>query len=169
MANSFSRANILRHVPMINEKVDRLMARLTEYARAEKAIPLVAAFRCLTIDTITEFCYGQSLGALECDDFHCSQFEAFDIVTPGVPFVCVSLGYYHVSAEQLIPGTQFQHFPFLRQILRWVSDYELPFVPGGMREMEKVSKLLKLLSDSFKSLSNDSCRAPRMDSKLPEC
>jgi hypothetical protein len=145
MANSFSRANILRHVPKMNEKVDHLMARLTEYARAEKPIPLVAAFRCLSIDTITEFCYGQSLGALECDDFHCSQFEAFDIVTPGVPFVCVSSGYDPVDAQQLIPGFQFQHFPFLRQMLRWVSDYELPFVPSGMREMEKVSELLNLL------------------------
>lgn len=87
MSNSFSRANILRHEPMMTKKVDQLMKRLVEYAEAERPIPLVAAFRCLTIDTITEFCYGQSLNALESDEFHCSQFEAFDIVTPGVPFV----------------------------------------------------------------------------------
>lgn len=120
MANSFSRANIIRHEAAITRKVDELMGSLEEYTQAGKAIPLVAAFRCLTIDTITEFCYGKPLGAMKDKTFFHRQFEAFDIATMGTPF--------------------FQHFPFLRQCLRWVSDYELPFVPGGIREMEKGAK-----------------------------
>ena len=87
MSNSFSRAGMLRNEGMMSIKIKKLMDRMKQYSQEGRPIPLLSAFRCLALDTITEFCYGEATGALESEDFLCAQFEAFDKQTPSVPFV----------------------------------------------------------------------------------
>lgn len=67
-------------------KVSRGIARMETYTACGRPLPLLSAFHCLSLDTITEFCYGVPLGALDDENFQSLQFEVFDIVTPSVPF-----------------------------------------------------------------------------------
>ena len=65
------------------------MDRFTQSAKDEQIIPLFPAFRCMTLDTISEFAFGKSAGALQLGDYKSSVFEAIDKATHSVPFVSV--------------------------------------------------------------------------------
>lgn len=58
-------------------KVQTLMVRLGQYVEANKPLPLMNAFRSLTLDTITDFCYGESTGALHAENLNIPLFESF--------------------------------------------------------------------------------------------
>ncbi|KAJ5781189.1 cytochrome P450 [Penicillium paradoxum] len=115
ISHAFSRANIIQHEGSIYEKGYLLMDRFTKSAKNGQIIPLFPAFRCMTLDTISEFAFGKSTGALNLDNYKSAIFEAIDKATHSVPF--------------------FQHFPFLRELLRWASYYNLSAVPNGFLEL----------------------------------
>lgn len=87
MSYAFSRAGILNFEEVMASKVQTLMARLSQSVEAKKPLPLMNAFRSLTLDTITEFCYGESMGALHVENFETPLFESFDLATKATIFV----------------------------------------------------------------------------------
>jgi cytochrome P450 len=89
ISHAFSRANIIQHEGSIYEKSRDLMDRFTQSAKDGHIIPLFPAFRCMTLDTISEFAFGQSAGALQLGDYKSAIFEAIDKATHSVPFVSV--------------------------------------------------------------------------------
>ncbi|KAK3896972.1 cytochrome P450 [Staphylotrichum tortipilum] len=111
ISHAFSRANIVQHQASIWDKAGYLMGRLTKRVRENETIPLFPAFRCMTLDTISEFAFGRSTEALKLEDFESVIFDGIDKATGTVPF--------------------FQHFPILREALRWASYFKLTAVPNG--------------------------------------
>ncbi|KAJ5915766.1 hypothetical protein N7454_010907 [Penicillium verhagenii] len=115
VSHAFSRANILQHESSIYEKALYLMDRLEQRAKADQIIPLFPICRCMTLDTISEFCFGKSTNALEIDNFESTVFEAIDKANGSVLF--------------------FQYFPFLRQLLRLANYCKISVIPNGFIEL----------------------------------
>ncbi|KFZ25402.1 hypothetical protein V502_00123 [Pseudogymnoascus sp. VKM F-4520 (FW-2644)] len=120
ISHAFSRANIVKHEASMYEKAAYLMGRIAQCAKDDQAIPLFPAFRCMTLDTISEFAFGRSTGALQLESFESAIFDAIDKATNSVPF--------------------FQHFPLLRQLLRWASYYNLSTVPNGFLQLGQAAE-----------------------------
>lgn len=67
------------------------MDRIAQRAKGDQVIPLFPAFRCMTLDTISEFAFGRSSGALQLENFESPIFDAIDKATHSVPFVSLRL------------------------------------------------------------------------------
>lgn len=87
LSNAFSRANVVQHHASILEKAEYLMDRISRGVAKGETIPLYPAFRCMTLDTISEFAFGKSVGALEAEGFESEIFEAIDKANGSVSFV----------------------------------------------------------------------------------
>jgi hypothetical protein len=73
----FSRQSILKLEPMLMEKVDLCCQRFDEFYAAGRPIKVEWALKSLTIDIVSEFCFGQSLGALYDDNFMGGPVQVF--------------------------------------------------------------------------------------------
>lgn len=73
------------------------MEVLSQKHVAGKSCDLLFAFRCFTVDTIVDFCFAQSVNAIDEPDFKAPIVEAMD----------ASLPTFHI----------FKHFPFFRKII----------------------------------------------------
>lgn len=91
ISHAFSRANIIQHGAAIYDKATYLMGRIEQRAKEGITVPLYPVFRCLTLDTISEFAFGKSLKALELENFHSPIFEGMDKATHSVHFVSIIL------------------------------------------------------------------------------
>lgn len=89
ISHAFSRANIVQHESAIYDKAAYLISRIEQRAKDGLAVPLYPVFRCMSLDTISEFAFGQSTNALELKDFHSPVFEGIDKATHSVPFVSI--------------------------------------------------------------------------------
>lgn len=87
ISHAFSRANILQHEGIIYNKAICLMDRIAQRAMHGHVVPLFPAFRCMTLDTLSEFAFGVSPGALQLERFESVIFDAIDKATHSVPFV----------------------------------------------------------------------------------
>lgn len=90
ISHAFSRANIVQHQASIYDNAAYLMDRIAQRVKDGRTIPLFPAFRCMTLDTISEFAFGRSTGALKLEGFESVIFDAIDKATGSVPFVCSS-------------------------------------------------------------------------------
>ena len=90
ISHAFSRANVIQHKESIYEKAVYLMDRIAQRAKEDgQTIPLFPAFRCMTLDTISEFAFGRPTGALQLENFESAIFDAIDKATQSVPFVSI--------------------------------------------------------------------------------
>lgn len=87
MSHAFSRANVVQHRASIYEKGEYLMERIRQRVTNNMTVPLYPAFRCMTLDTISEFAFGRSVGALELQGFESDIFLSIDQASGSVPFV----------------------------------------------------------------------------------
>jgi cytochrome P450 len=90
ISHAFSRANIVQHQASIFDNAAYLMDRIAQRVKNGQTIPLFPAFRCMTLDTISEFAFGRTTGALKLEGFDSGIFEAIDKATGSVPFVSFS-------------------------------------------------------------------------------
>lgn len=109
ISHAFSRANIIQHEGSIYDKSLYLMGRLTQTVKDGQIIPLFPAFRCMTLDTISEFAFGKSAGALHLDDYKSAIFEAIDKATHSVHFV--SIVYSSKQAKEAVNTASFNTSP----------------------------------------------------------
>jgi cytochrome P450 len=73
----FSTAAIARIEPTIHALAKRLADRMATCAARDEAIPLFYAYRCLTVDLISEYAFGKQLGMLERADWGASFYSAW--------------------------------------------------------------------------------------------
>ena len=118
------------------------MERIRQLVADGETVPLFPAFRCMTSDTISDFAFGRSVGALELERFETDIFHSIDQATGSVPFV----SHFPLSATGKgdFPGNnklQLQSFPVLREALRWESYYNLSAVPNGFLELARAAEV----------------------------
>ena len=63
----FSKGRVLRLENRIQQKVERLCARLVEYRASGQPVNLTAAYLSLTMDIITSYCFGSCSDMLDQD------------------------------------------------------------------------------------------------------
>lgn len=69
LAPFFSVQSIVRFFPRIQAYTEKLVERMTECATRDEPIPLFFAYRCLTVDIISDYLFGRSLGLLDRPDW----------------------------------------------------------------------------------------------------
>jgi hypothetical protein len=60
------------------DKATFLMERIAQRARSGQTIPLFRVFRCMTLDTISDFAFGKPSRALHLENFQSHTFEAIE-------------------------------------------------------------------------------------------
>jgi cytochrome P450 len=69
LAPFFSVQSIARFFPRVQAYTEKLVERMTECAIRDEPIPLFFAYRCLTVDIISDYLFGRSLGLLDRPDW----------------------------------------------------------------------------------------------------
>lgn len=69
LAPFFSVQSIARFFPRVQAYTEKLAERMTECAIRDEPIPLFFAYRCLTVDIISDYLFGLSLGLLDRPDW----------------------------------------------------------------------------------------------------
>ncbi|KAK7052838.1 hypothetical protein VNI00_004157 [Paramarasmius palmivorus] len=96
----FSRRAILRLESVVQERVDKLVERLATWPK-DRPVDLTYAFRCTTMDIISEYCFAYPFNGLDTPDFR-------------HPTLCAFHGF--------IPGFWIQrHFPILSKLPDWLK------------------------------------------------
>ncbi|KAL2827913.1 cytochrome P450 [Aspergillus pseudoustus] len=114
---AMSRANINTHESSLYDKAAVLMERISQRARLGQTIPLFPMFRCMTLDTISDFAFGKSSHALQLDNFQSSTFEAIEKANNTVVF--------------------FQYLPLIHRLIQWATSCNISFVPNGFKELAR--------------------------------
>lgn len=73
----FSRQFILNLEPMLMSKIELCCRRFDELYAADRPVKVEWALKSLSIDMVSEFCFGQSVGALYDDDFRSGSVKVF--------------------------------------------------------------------------------------------
>jgi cytochrome P450 len=82
----FAKRSVFRLEPRIQDKVDRLCARLSEFADSGQVVRLDVAYMALTMDVITEYAYGTCYNYLSEPDFKLEWKECMATVFEGAAF-----------------------------------------------------------------------------------
>jgi cytochrome P450 len=69
MGSFFSKRSIQALEPSIQEKVDQLTGRFMDLAKSGEVVSLSAAYAGLTMDVISGYCFGESMGCLKKESF----------------------------------------------------------------------------------------------------
>ncbi|KFX89674.1 hypothetical protein V490_06862 [Pseudogymnoascus sp. VKM F-3557] len=113
----FSRRAILSMQGLVREKIDHFASILAKNNANGNSSDLLLGFRCFTIDTITTFCFAQSVDAIDEPEFAAPIVEAMDNTLPA----------FHA----------FKYFPLLRKsilsIPPWLSLKISPQMAGLSR------------------------------------
>lgn len=70
--------NVLDFEPEIYASINELLSVVAEKSVAKSPVDLAKMFRCLALDFITNFTYGESMHTVQTPDFNESILEAFD-------------------------------------------------------------------------------------------
>ncbi|CZR56535.1 uncharacterized protein PAC_06424 [Phialocephala subalpina] len=116
ISNSFARNQVLSYEPRLWEKVKLLSTIIAEQYHDGQALDLVFAFRCLTLDVITTFAYGETFNALNSTGFREPLLEAFDFFVPANTYFMLSPKFQAMLAPKLahLPTKTFKAFGQMR-------------------------------------------------------
>jgi cytochrome P450 len=73
----FSTQAVMKFRPQVQALVDRFTVRIKECAERDEPIPVFFAYRCLTVDIISEYVFGKQLGLLDREDWGASFYSAW--------------------------------------------------------------------------------------------
>ncbi|KAG9185504.1 hypothetical protein G6011_08048 [Alternaria panax] len=79
---SFSLAAIESSEGLLVSKVKELCAAIEKRSKEAKSVDLFYAFRCMSVDVITTFCFGKSIHAVDEPDFKAPIVVALEAATP---------------------------------------------------------------------------------------
>lgn len=108
---AMSRANITSHESSIYDKAAVLMGRIAQRTEIGQTIPLFPIFRCMTLDTISDFASGKPSLALHLEDFQSHTFEAIEKGNGTVLFVRALHALIRIRARHLILTIIVPKFP----------------------------------------------------------
>ncbi|KAL2071054.1 hypothetical protein VTL71DRAFT_12289 [Oculimacula yallundae] len=127
----FSKQGIVAVQPLLYNKVNLMMEKIRAF-EGKEAVHLYGAVRCLTIDIISEFSFGQSFDTLENIKDHSFRPEllsVFDLVSEG--------------------QINFHYFPILRAISRWTPVSLISALSKKMGIFQQLHKVLNSAKSSF--------------------
>ncbi|KAK7052836.1 hypothetical protein VNI00_004155 [Paramarasmius palmivorus] len=121
----FSRRAIFKLEGVVQERVDKLVERLATWPK-DRPVDLTYAFRCTTMDIISEYCFAYPFNGLDTPDFHHPTLRAFHGFLPGF--------------------WKQRHFPILLKLpdwlKLWLSPQARPFMDHKRNLSEQVDKIL---------------------------
>ncbi|KAF8659814.1 hypothetical protein AX16_001699 [Volvariella volvacea WC 439] len=127
----FSRRAILNLENVVQSKIDTLVARLLSY-KDEKAADLDLAFRSISLEIITSYCFAKSSDVLDAPDFQHEILSAMDMT---LPMIWV-----------------FKHFPIIKAVLlnvpEWMASYLRPSTTGILEQRKQMgSQIDQIMKD----------------------
>lgn len=135
ISHAMSRSNIILHESSIYDKAMFLMDRLAQRAQRSVKIPLYSAFRCMTLDTISDFAFGKPTGALQLENFESATFDAIEKSNDGIIYVSTSQqGKDKIELQSFLKLVSSKIYPSYIGLL------------GGRLNTELASSLLALLT-----------------------
>jgi hypothetical protein len=78
VSRPFSRKSIIAFEPQIRASTDQLVEIMDKLSIQKQSFCLSKMTRCLSLDFITAFVYGESMGAINAPEFHLDVLDAFD-------------------------------------------------------------------------------------------
>jgi methylaspartate ammonia-lyase len=82
VSKPFSRKNVLDFEVEIHDSVRELTDIIRKLASGNVEVDISKALRCLSLDFITRFTYGESMHAVQTKDFEEEVLDAFDSFAP---------------------------------------------------------------------------------------
>lgn len=138
VANYFSKRSVMDLTPMINEKVDKLIARFEDAYHQDTVLNLLMDFAALTTDVITHYCYGWSYGYL--DDMRSASSN--DLVDAVNGLMCM----FHIN----------RFFPILITILRAAPPALVSWLQPSMADLFSFkAKLRQQASETLQRRQTD--------------
>ncbi|OIW25652.1 cytochrome P450 [Coniochaeta ligniaria NRRL 30616] len=64
--------------PLVSEKLARVLGHVQQLSDSRRPVNVFYAWRCMTLDIISEFAFGRCLNALENPDFKCEMIDTMD-------------------------------------------------------------------------------------------
>ncbi|KAJ5771747.1 hypothetical protein N7520_002276 [Penicillium odoratum] len=122
----FSKRSVVAMEGIINEKIKKLIARLTELKGTGNVVNMEAAFAAVTADIITQHAYGQSCNHLEDPDFNKKWKDAV--------------------LETMGSRVSIKHFPILLSFLRVIPLGIMLLINSGIAEILRIEALIRKLS-----------------------
>ncbi|PQE31749.1 cytochrome p450 protein [Rutstroemia sp. NJR-2017a WRK4] len=99
----FSKAMINKYSPVIQSKLDLLIARLRTMKAENKVVSMNLAYTCYAADVVNQFAFGRSYNYIEnADDFHTPIHDAIDDMTACVHFF--RMAPWIIKPIQSLPG-----------------------------------------------------------------
>jgi cytochrome P450 len=80
----FAKRSVVRLEPRLTSKVELLCTRLAEEMKQERVVQLKAAYMALTMDIMSEYCFGKSCDYLQEPDFKREWNELIELLTETV-------------------------------------------------------------------------------------
>ena len=69
--------------PLVNEKLSELVSRVEEISKANKPVDVFAGLRCMTLDIISEYAFGQCLRSLHDSRLHHRMLDTMEKALAG--------------------------------------------------------------------------------------
>ncbi|MCJ1301335.1 hypothetical protein MMC08_004134 [Hypocenomyce scalaris] len=162
VSRPFSRKSILDFEPQITDSILEMTSALDPWVEKKIPVDLSKMLRCLALDFITRFTYGESMHAVQSKDFKEDILDAFDsFATSNFMFMMFpSLRTPSIIFLSLIPSPVFQAIPSMRKrVHRALKVYDNfsqkdkedsnGFKPLLMSEIETASGQSETLTQDF--------------------
>ena len=130
MSTYFSKRRIQTLEPVIKEKVDRLILRLSQACQSGDMVNLSYVYSGLTMDVISGYCFGEDMHSLDRDEFG---REWLDMLHDGVQIRPIG-----------------RHFPLLintmmdlpPKVMMWLMPHIAPILEFNLKLEERVARIL---------------------------
>lgn len=169
----FSKASVRQLEPVIRRSIAKLLKRFERNQRSGEAVPLNLAFKALTGDVTTEYCFGKSFNHLDQEDYN--QYH-FDSVQKSFEMSHLMLhvgwlGWLVTSLSdsiliKLVPGMRL--LAEMRRVSTLVYLYPMTIIKQGFQNQEWIRRIDEIKISKAEGREEDSIFHGLLDSDLPE-
>jgi cytochrome P450 len=155
----FSKRSVVQLEPSIIEKVERLSSGVEVFMNDKRILDATDAFGALTIDVITDYCFGQAYGSLSTPDFAPEWQRFFREMFSNSPFLR-SWGWV-IRRRESLPKWMLRYiFPDVEQLLI-MKDTVREKIQGIIKQRENMDPNDLMLKDPTKEVDIESTEKSR--------
>ncbi|KAF2730233.1 putative cytochrome P450 [Polyplosphaeria fusca] len=145
----FAKRSVVRLEPRITEKVKTLCRRLVEEMKTGNIVDLNAAYMALTVDVITEYCFGKSSDYLLMSDFNQEWKHGITAVLEGGAFRR-AVPWLTVALQKLPVDYLLKLMPSMGSLINLQKDIksQVESVVSGSTDDEKYESIFNALLDN---------------------
>lgn len=155
----FSKRSVVQLEPSIVEKVERLSSGVEVFMNDKRILHATDAFGALTIDVITDYCFGQAYGSLLTPDFAPEWQRFFREMFSNSPFL-KSWGWV-IRRRESLPKWMLRYiFPDVEQLLI-MKDTVREKIQGIIKQRENMDPKDLMLKDPTKEIDIESTEKSR--------